>query len=113
MELNYEKPIFVYYLNVDGMSSQRAVETGINMQQMFSQYEDLVMWIIPVKDQNTRIDCIWGGESHNKDIELNRLIGEINERVDVLTKSNGNFDDFKIAMRDFRINRIINGETKD
>jgi hypothetical protein len=41
-------------------------------------------------------------------MEISDLIKEINIRIDIMSKSNS-FEDFKINIRDWRINELVNG----
>jgi hypothetical protein len=44
-------------------------------------------------------------------MEISNLIKEIN-RIDIMSKSNS-FEDFKINIRDWRINELVNGFKKE
>ena len=41
-------------------------------------------------------------------MEISDLIKEINTRIDIMSKSKS-FEDFKITIRDWRINELVNG----
>jgi len=104
-EVNLDNPIFVYYVNVNGLSRQRADEMLGQLSSMFS-YKNVTTWIVPRNEGETKIECVYDGRVRERSEELKFLIEEINEKVDILSKS-GSFEDFKINIRDWRINNII------
>ena len=104
IELDLKNPIFVLYVDVTG-SSQRANENICELHAMFDIYSNITIWILPHKDK-TKIECVYDGGSRVRNLELNDLIKVINSRVDVLSQSK-NFEDFKINIRDWRIDSLI------
>ena len=104
-EINLDNPIFVYYINVGRLSRQSADEMLSEISSMFS-YKNVVTWIVPRHEGETKIECVYDGRVRERSEELKFLIEEINEKVDILSKS-GSFEDFKINIRDWRINNII------
>jgi hypothetical protein len=105
IELDLNNPIFVFYIKTAGLSKQAAQESIYRMYKEFSIYKNITFWIVPV-DSETRIELIWGGSNREKNDELSRLVTVINSRIDVLSKSKS-FEDFKINIRDFRIDSLI------
>jgi hypothetical protein len=105
-EINLDNPIFVYYLNVDGMSHQSRDEYISKIQEFWS-FQNIVTWIVPRSEGETKIECVYDGRIKDRGEELKELIEEINEKIDTLSES-GNFDDFKIAIRDWRIKNLLN-----
>jgi hypothetical protein len=105
-EINLDNPIFVYYLNVDGMSHQSRDEYISKIQEFWS-FQNIVTWIVPRREGETKIECVYDGRIKDRGEELKELIEEINEKIDTLSES-GNFDDFKIAIRDWRIKNLLN-----
>jgi hypothetical protein len=65
------------------------------------------MWIVP--SDVSRIECVYDGSVKTRKAELSRLIEEINKRVDLLSNSKS-FEDFKMNIRDWRLDNLINGE---
>ena len=63
------------------------------------------MWIVAT-DEPTRIECVYDGKGRTKDSEIAGLIEQINERITVLGQSH-TFEDFKINIRDWRIDKIV------
>jgi len=105
-EINLDNPIFVYYLNVDGMSNQ-SMDEYISKIHEFWSFQNIVTWIVPRREGETKIECIYDGRIKERGDELKELIEEINEKIEILSES-GNFDDFKIAIRDWRLKNLLN-----
>lgn len=105
IELNLDNPIFVFYICVNGMSRQRAEEYIHQVKSQFDIYSNITMWIVAT-DEPTKIECIYDGKGKTKDSEIAGLIEQINERITVLGQSNS-FEDFKINIRDWRIDKIV------
>lgn len=105
-ELNLDNPIFVFYINVEGYSRQKAEEHIQEIIENFDIYKNAKIWILASKE--TKVECIYDGWGRSRDSELKELIGDINERIEILSKSHS-FEDFKINIRDWRIDNI----TKD
>lgn len=104
-EINLDNPIFVYYLNVDGMSHQSRDEYISKIQEFWS-FQNIVTWIVPRREGETKIECVYDGRIKDRGEELKELIEEINEKINTLSES-GNFDDFKITIRDWRIKNLL------
>ncbi len=108
METNMNNPIFVYYVNIDGMTRQRAEETLATISETMSG-PDMNFWIVPRTEGLTKIDVIWRGTEIEKSSAsyhpLAEIVDAINERIDVM----GGPEDFKIALRDWRINTALFG----
>ena len=104
-EINLDNPIFVYYVNIQGLPRQRIDEMVDKLSDAFN-YKNVTTWIVPRNEGETKIECVYDGRVRERSEELNFLIEEINEKVDILSRS-GSFDDFKISVRDWRINNII------
>ena len=104
-EINLDNPIFVYYINVDGMSNQ-SVDEYIYKIQKFWSFQNIVTWIVPRREGETKIECVYDGRIKERGEELKELIEEINDKIEILSES-GNFDDFKIAIREWRLSNIL------
>jgi hypothetical protein len=52
--------------------------------------------------------CVYDGWSKDRNSELKDLIEEINTKIEILSKSSS-FEDFKINVRDWRINKLTDG----
>jgi hypothetical protein len=105
IELNLDNPIFVFYICVQGFSRQRAQEYIQDVKNQFDIYSNITMWIVAT-DEPTKIECVYDGKGRTKDSEIAGLIEQINERITVLGQSNS-FEDFKINIRDWRIDKIV------
>jgi hypothetical protein len=105
IELDLKNPIFVLYVDVTGSSRQTANELICNAKSMFDIYSNVTMWIFP-HNAKTKVECVYDGGSRVRNLELNDLIKVINSRVDILSQSK-NFEDFKINIRDWRIDSLI------
>ena len=105
IEIDLSNPIFVVYIDIKGRSRQSAVEHIENTKRYFDIYKNITIWIIA--SDVSKIECVYDGQNRNRDIEISNLIKEINCKIDILSKSNS-FDDFKINVRDWRINELIN-----
>lgn len=104
-EINLDNPIFVYYINVNGMSYQHANETISRIREGW-EFSNITTWIVPRNEGETKIECVYDGRIKERSKELKELIDEINEKKDIMSKSN-NFDDFKIIVRDWRLRNIL------
>ena len=106
-ELNLNNPIFVFYINIEGMSRMAGQEYIYEVQNTFDIYSNITQWVIPTTTSPTRIECVYDGKS--KETDLKFLIESINERIDILSDSKS-FDDFKINIRDWRLKGILDYE---
>ena len=104
-EIDLDNPIFAYYINVDGLSRQNAEEKIQKLSDIF-KYKNITTWIVPITEGETKIECVYDGRIKERSEELTFLIEEINEKVEILSKS-GSFDDFKINIRDWRLKNIL------
>jgi len=110
MELNLENPIFVVYLNVDGMSRMSAHES-MEVAKLYLLFDNVTTWILPIKSE-TKIEIIWQGSKYstNTDItdfnNLGNLINRFNEVIEVI--SNGTDDEsIKQQLRNLQLKKII------
>lgn len=107
VELDLNNPIFVYYINISGISRQKSEEVISQIIAQFS-YSNVTMWIVPTTTSPSKIECVYDGKYKSREKELSDLIKKINERIDLLSNCK-NFEDFKINIRDWRINEVIDG----
>lgn len=110
--LDLNNPIFVFYINIDGLSRQRADEEMAYLMNNH-QYTNVKIWWMPTTTSPTRIECVYDGGYKKRKTELTDLIKQINTRIDVLSNSS-TFEDFKIQIRDWRLDNILedNGDNK-
>ena len=106
IELDLNNPIFVAYVDTKNLTKQAAEEHLYKSKKMFDVYKNITIWVIASNE--TKIECVYDGQFRNRDMEISDLIKEINTRIDIMANSHS-FDDFKINIRDWRLNEIING----
>lgn len=104
-EIDLDNPIFVYYVNIDGMSQQHAQEVITNIHENW-KFSNIVTWIVPRREGETKIECVYDGRVRERSEELKELIEELNEKIDSMSNAN-NFDDFKIIVRDWRLKTLL------
>ena len=105
VEINLDNPIFVYYINVNGLSHQSANELISQVKDTWS-YSNVVTWIVPRREGETKIECVYDGRIKERSEELKELIEEINEKIELMSRSS-NFEDFKIIVRDWRLKALL------
>ncbi len=109
IELDLNNPIFVAYVDTKNMPRQGVEESLYRTKKMLDIYKNVTFWI--VASDETKIECVYDGQCRTRDMEISDLIKEINTRIDIMSKSNS-FEDFKINIRDWRINELVN-ESKE
>jgi len=109
IELDLNNPIFVVYVDTKNFSRQVAEEYLIETKEHFNIYKNITVWTI-ASDIN-KVECVYDGKSKIRETELSDLIKEINTRIDIMSQSHS-FEDFKINIRDWRINNIIDGDNQ-
>lgn len=110
IKLDLNNPIFVFYINVEGLSRQQAAEVLENCSESYDIYENITVWI--VASNVSKIECVYDGSAKNRKVELTELIKQINSRIEVISQSH-TFEDFKINIRDWRIDNLINGDKEE
>ena len=110
IELDLNNPIFVAYVDTKNMPRQGVEESLYRTKKMLDIYKNVTFWI--VASDETKIECVYDGQLRNRDMEISGLIKEINTRIDIMSKSNS-FEDFKINIRDWRINELVNGSQEE
>jgi hypothetical protein len=114
MELNLENPIFLVYMNFDGMSDQKARESIEQVRRQFS-FDNTTTWIMPVKSE-TKVELIWQGSKYSTNPGImnfnnfENLINRFNEVIEVI--SNGTDDaTIKQQLRNLQLKKIIDDDT--
>ena len=110
IEINLDNPIFTVYVDTKNLTKQAAEENLHRIKKMFDVYKNITVWILP-SDEN-KVECVYDGQCRQRDMEISGLIKEINTRIEIISKSNS-FEDFKINIRDWRINEIVNGSKEE
>ena len=103
-ELDLNNPIFVFYINVEGISPQRKQEYVDNWKKTVDIYKNVTMWFVAAK--RDEVVCIYDGWGRNRDYELKDLIEEINTKIEIMSQSHS-FEDFKINVRDWRLGKLV------
>ena len=106
-DINFDSPIFVCYINTTNFSRQRSIELVQQTKEHLDIYNNVTMWFIA--SDRDEIVCVYDGWGRNRDLEIKDLISEINTKIEIMSQSHS-FDDFKIKVRDWRINELINGQ---
>ena len=73
-------------------------------QRHFDVYKNATMWFVAAKKDE--VVCIYDGWGRVRDPELKDLIEEINNKIEIMSNSHS-FDDFKINVRNWRLDRLI------
>ena len=112
-ELDLDNPIFVVYLNVDGMNHTRAQDLIENYKK-FLKYDNCTFWIVAVTDQKTKFEMIWKGQKYDtQSFDNVQTITQLNKRMSKLMEliSEGTTDDvLKQKLRDFTLDQILENE---
>jgi hypothetical protein len=110
IEINLDHPIFTVYVDTKNLTRQAAEEYLYRTKKMFEVYKNITVWVLS-SDEN-KVECVYDGQCRQRDMEISGIIKEINTRIDIMSKSNS-FDDFKINIRDWRINELVNGSKEE
>ena len=112
-ELNLDNPIFVVYLNVDGMSPSHAHDLIENYKK-FLKYDNCTFWVVAVTDQKTKFEMIWKGQKYDtQSLDNVQAITHLNKRMSKLMEllSEGTTDEvLKQKLRDFTLEQILQDE---
>lgn len=108
-DLNLENPIFVIYVNVAGMSRQKAEETLGSFQDQF-KYNNVTSWMVPIiSGADSHIDLIWKGSKYSneiKDESIGDLVCRINDIIDVISEGTSDAS-LKSQLRNLKIEQIL------
>lgn len=109
-EIDLNKPIFVLYLCISGLSPQRADEQMVSIKKYLA-YDNINLWVIPVNHHDSKVELIWAGKEYSEDpgmVKQKNLIEQMNSIVDII--SDGTSDDIIIKnLRDLKIKSVLNG----
>jgi hypothetical protein len=77
-----EKIILAHYINVGNMSPQKVAETMDDIRKAITPHDDqLVHFLYPVRDQETRIECINPKLVSEEDYQQARRVLEKNQAI--------------------------------
>lgn len=111
MELNLQNPIFVFYINVDGMSRQRAEEEFAKLNAYMS-YENITKWIVPIKHGDSKVELIWQGSKYSnnpgnlKSNNTQDLVEHINDLLGVIINST-NDESLRAQLRELQLKKLF------
>lgn len=109
MNLDLNNPIFVLYINVHGMSRQRAEEAAAQMLKNIN-YGNITTWCIPIENQDSRIELIWKGHQYEIGLRNPSEISKIEDRIKMIidfTSKGASEIDIKQRLREILIGDII------
>lgn len=111
--LNLDNPIFIVYVNVNGLHSHASNELIENYRK-FLKYENCTFWIVAVTDQKTNFKMIWKGKNYeiNLTFDSEKSIKFLKERIskliDILSETSDEI--LKQKLRDFNLDQILQDE---
>jgi hypothetical protein len=111
MEVNLENPIFVFYINVDGMTRQRAKEQ-IAVLSEHMNYQNITKWIIPIKHGESKVELIWQGSRYSqnpgilKTSGIQNVIEHINDVLGIIIDST-NDESIRAQLRELQLKKLF------
>ena len=110
-QLDLDNPIFVVYLNVDGVYDPHEL---IENYKKFLKYDNCTFWVVAVTDQKTKFEMIWKGQKYDtQSFDNVQAITQLNKRMSKLMEliSEGTTDEvLKQKLRDFTLDQILENE---
>jgi hypothetical protein len=83
MEYNLNRPIFMAYINVDGMGAQRAEEKITEFMRSWTH--DLQLMILGVKNgQETKVELLWRGNPAEQARMESNVFNDVNKKLNVI-----------------------------
>ncbi len=109
MDLNLENPIFIIYVDVDGLSNTSAASKLDQVKKLF-YYDNVTSWIIA--DKINKVELIWQGSKFSNNPGFANIKGvenlyiRINEILEVL--ENGTSDEsLRQQLRNLQLNKVL------
>jgi hypothetical protein len=116
-KIDYNKPIFVYYINIEGLSRQSAEN---EVSKIISDFNDMdvQMWFVILKNtddlgssieggRKAGIECVWDPNGQRTDKSAKNLICEVIQIIDGISKD----DDLKSTIREILLGRLLDDNT--
>jgi len=104
-EINLENPIFVYYIDVTGLSRQSSERLLLHVRD--NQYTNITSLIFPIKNNPTRVEVIWKGTKYSDNkFEDPDIIKHLNSILQIVIDGSSD-EQIKSALRDLKIEKII------
>lgn len=105
MNLNLENPIFVIYVNVNGITDAGVFD---KLRQHFT-YQNCTTWILPVEGE-TKIELIWQGNKYSSDPGIvtqdPALIKYLHEIIELIIAGTEDYE-IKQSLRDLKLKKIF------
>jgi hypothetical protein len=105
-EINLDNPIFAFYICINGLSRKSAAEVITQAKDSFCIYSNITQWIIAT-DEPSRIECVYDGQTKIRNKELNKLIDQLNKRIEIFANTNS-LEEFKTEIRQWRLENLLN-----
>jgi hypothetical protein len=99
MELNLDNPIFTLYLNVSGMTSQRASLTLQSTKEYFDKILNITVWVIPT--DYTKMECTYHGRWKES------VVKKISEIAESCVDKGFDKSELQREIRDYLIGEIL------
>ena len=104
-ELDLNNPIFVVYINVDGLARTRSEELISEYVKSLDVYSNITMWFFTVCNQPTRVELVYSGAQETSEA-MCILASKINDALNIVS-STGDFNDFKNYIRNWRLDQLV------
>lgn len=83
---NIDVPMFAYYVDVSGLSRQRAEEMLSELSKKWSKESDYPVIIVPARE--SKVECIYAGKYHNDDTKVDELIQYYEDEISKSSRPN-------------------------
>jgi len=103
--LNLDNPIFVYYFNALGLPPAD-IDHQVNLIQENFKYKNTTIWVVPVYEGFTKIECIYDGRDFLLKKKLNNLIETINKNFELFNDCN-DINEYKKLFRNWKLESIL------
>lgn len=103
MEINFDNPILVFYVNISGLPRQSAEEKVSQARTLLSVYSNLVSFVVPVNDRESKMEYLQKNTCCHSNNKHNDIIVEIESYINDI---NLNAGDFKSKIRDLIISKL-------
>lgn len=104
VELNLENPIFVNYINVDGLPRQYAEEALRSAVKAFNIYSNVTIWTIASNE--SKIECVYPGKSNVSSEDFIKNFYTFASTINEFVKNN-EFEKLKSFVRDFKVDGLL------
>ena len=104
-EIDLEKPIFVYYIDIEGKGRTRAEELLGDFMNAIS-IPNITQWIMPAKE--TKVELLWKGKSI-EELRAKNDLSDITNKLVRISKlvDEKKFGDIKAIVRDIKIDTLL------